>query len=224
MAMNRFLAALFASLLLLAPALDTAAQAQTQAPAEIVLPPRPENAGMDLAQALALRQSTRQYKAGKLTPADLSAILWAADGVNRPNGKRTAPTAHGRRYLDIYLVGEEGAYRYEAPEHKLVLVNPANLKGAVGVQAHVAAASHVLVLVADLGRVGGAGDREQKIKYASATAGCIAQNVYLMCAARGLGTVLVAGLRPQEISAGLGLTPEQEPLYIMPLGPVPGQP
>jgi nitroreductase len=224
--MKHFLVALLAPVLLLLPALVPALQTQAlaQPPAEIVLPPRPERAGLDLVQALEQRQTTRQYKTAKLTPADLSAILWSANGVNRPNGKRTAPSAHGKQYVDIYLVGEDGAYLYDAPGHKLVLVNPADLKGSVGVQAHVAAGSHVLVLVADFTRMGGSEEREYRLKNAAAAVGCIAQNVYLMCAARNVGTVLVAGLRPAEITAGLKLTPGQEPLYVMPLGPVPGRP
>lgn len=214
--MKRLLVALLAPALLLVPALALA-----QPPAEIVLPPRPARAGLDLVQALEQRQSSRQYKAARLTPEDLSAVLWAANGVNRPNGRRTAPSAHGRQYVDIYVVGEEGAYLYDAVGHRLALVNPADLKGAVGVQAHVGAGSHVLVLVADLTRMGGSEEREYRLKNAAAAVGCIVQNVYLMCAARGLGTVLVAGLRTQDVIAGLKLTPGQEPLYAMPIGPRP---
>ncbi len=192
--------------------------ALAQPAAELILPPRPASAGMDLIQALEARQSTRQFRAGKLGPADLSAILWAADGLNRVDGRRTAPSAHGRRYLDIFLVGDEGTYIYDAPGHKLILVNPANLKGELGSQAHAGAGSHLLVLVADLARMGGSGEREYRFKNAAATAGCVAQNVYLMCAARGVGTVIMAGMRPEEIRRGLKLAPSQEPLYIMPLG------
>ena len=34
----------------------------------------------------------------------LSNILWAANGVNREDGKRTAPSSYGQHYMDIYVV------------------------------------------------------------------------------------------------------------------------
>jgi len=56
---------------------------------EIVkLPPPQTEGGKPLMQALKLRQSTRGNfgPEEKLSPQVLSNLLWAADGVNRPDG------------------------------------------------------------------------------------------------------------------------------------------
>ena len=64
---------------------------------EIDLPARPSKSNVDIVTALEQRRTTREYSPAKLSLEDLSAILWAANGVNRPDGKRTAPSAHGRQ-------------------------------------------------------------------------------------------------------------------------------
>jgi hypothetical protein len=168
---------------------------------EINLPPRLSKSNVDIVAALEQRRTTREYSTAKLSLEDLSAILWAANGVNRPDGKRTAPSAHGRQYIDIYVAGDNGVYLYDAPSHKLIEVTDQNVKDRLARQGHVAASSHVLLLVADLNKVpGSAGDT--KLYWAHSTAGTIAENVHLMAAARG----------------ALDLSKNAVPLYVMPLG------
>jgi nitroreductase len=148
---------------------------------------------------------------------DLAAILWAANGVNRPDGKRTAPSAHGRQYIDIYVAADPGGYLYDAPAHKLVEVTDQDIKGRLARQGHVAKSSHVLVLVADLSKVPGSSEDTQ-LAWAHSTAGTIAENVYLMAAARGVGTGIVAGIKADDIRQALNLAKDAVPLYVMPLG------
>jgi nitroreductase len=186
------------------------------AAADLALPPRPAKSGVDLVTALEQRRTTREFAATALSPEDLSAILWAANGVNRPDGRRTAPTAMNRQYIELYVVGETGAWRYDAPAHALVPVTAANVKDRMARQAHVAAASHVLVIVADTTRV--PGSDETRLFWAHSTAGAIAENVHLMAAARGIGTGMVAGIKAEEIRRALSLPSESVPLYVMPLG------
>ncbi len=53
--------------------------------------PAPRSAGgQPLIEALKLRRSTREYSDRPLPMQVLSDLLWAAFGVNRPNGDRTA--------------------------------------------------------------------------------------------------------------------------------------
>ena len=87
----------------------------------------------------------------------------------------------------------------------------------MGQQAHVAAASHVLVLAADLARVPSP-DEATRLGWAHSTAGAIAENVHLMAAARGIGTGMVALIKTEEIRRALRLPGESVPLYVMPLG------
>lgn len=184
---------------------------------EISLPARPAAVNVDLVIALEQRRTTREYATAKLSPEDLSAILWAANGVNRPDGKRTAPSAYGRQYVDIYVVTDTGGYLYDAPNQKLVLVTSLNVKERLAGQGHVAKASHILVLVADMSKVPGSAP-ETKLNWAHSTAGTIAENVHLMGAAKGVGTGIVAGIRPDEIRQALSLSKDSLPLYVMPLG------
>jgi nitroreductase len=182
----------------------------------IPLPARPAKGTVDLVTTLEQRRTTREFSPVPLSMEDVSAILWAANGVNRPDGRRTAPTAMNRQYIDLYLVGETGAYRYDAPAHALVTVTEANVKDRMARQAHVAAASHVLVLVADMTRVPGSEDT--RLLWAHSTAGTMAENVHLMAAARGIGTGMVAGSGAEDIRRALSLPAETIPLYAMPLG------
>ena len=58
--------------------------------------------GGSLMRALADRRSVREYADRALSLQDMSDLLWAANGVNRPaSGKRTAPSAMDRRDLQI---------------------------------------------------------------------------------------------------------------------------
>jgi SagB-type dehydrogenase family enzyme len=186
---------------------------------DISLPKRPAAVQSDLVNALENRKSVRDYTTARLNLQDLSAILWAANGVNRDYGRRTAPSAFGNEYIDIYVVSDEGAWRYDASAHRLKAAAPAGLKERLTGQRFVGRASHVLVLVADPGKYPGFfASGEERLRWAHATAGAIAQNVYLMSAARGVGTCLVAGIDEGAIRKGLGLAADAMPLYVMPLG------
>ena len=57
---------------------------------------------MPLIDALKLRRSTREYSTRPLEPQVLSDLLWAANGVNRPSGDRTAPYWRHIMVTDIY--------------------------------------------------------------------------------------------------------------------------
>jgi len=183
----------------------------------INLPARPAKSNVDIVAALEQRRTTREYAEATLSLEDLSAILWAANGVNRPDGKRTAPSAHGRQYIDIYVVADNGGYLYDANGHKLVEVTDRKVKDRVARQGRIATSSHVLVLMADLSRVPGSTE-DTKLWWAHSTAGTIAENVHLMAAARGIGTGIVAGIQVDEIRRALSLPMEAVPLYVMPLG------
>lgn len=215
MKQNRCLGWLIPTLLILLPAIPASAAG----PADISLPKRPVAVQTDLVKALENRKSVRDYTAAKLNLQDLSAVLWAANGVNRDYGRRTAPSAYGNEYIDIYVVSDEGSWRYDAATHRLKAAGPSGLKTNLTSQRFVGRASHVLVLVADPVKFPGFfASGEERLHWAHTTAGAIAQNVYLMSAARGIGTCLVAGIDEKAIRKGLNLSTDAIPLYVMPLG------
>jgi SagB-type dehydrogenase family enzyme len=179
----------------------------------------PEMAGsMPLMQALQARHSTREFDSQPLTPQVLSNLLWAANGVNRPDlGKRTAPSAHDWREIDVYMATADGAYRYDPPSHTLIRVVAGDIRKLTGVQDYVATAPLNLVYVADLNRMTEA-SADDKAFYSATDAGFIAQNVYLYGASAGLA-VVVRGLVDREaLGAALGLGKHQRIILAQSVG------
>jgi nitroreductase len=174
---------------------------------------------VDLMEALRLRQSTRTgFTSQKIPLRDLATILWAANGVNRENGRRTAPTAMGKDFIYLYVATDEGVYQYDPSANLLKWVTARNIKGRIGGQPDIGTASHVLIMVADLQLLPATMSQTVKLAMANGTAGAIAQNVYLTAAALKLGTRLVAGIKENNIREELRLKKAEVPLYIMPLG------
>ncbi len=162
-----------------------------------------------LEQALTARRSTREFLPDKLPLESVSTLLWASFGINRRGtGGRTAPSAHSWQETDVYAVLAEGAYRYDARTHRLLLAQPQDLRRLTGIQDFAATAPLNFVYVADFARMTGvrADDREF---LAGADAGCIAQNVYLCCAAIGLGCVVRGLVDRRSLAAALGLATTQ---------------
>ena len=63
-----------------------------------------KNRGSSVMKALSDRRSDREYANKELSLQDLSDLLWAANGINRPDGKRTAPSALNKQDIDIYVI------------------------------------------------------------------------------------------------------------------------
>ena len=89
------------------------AESMAQDMAPRPLPPPRSSGGMPLIDALKLRRSTRAYSDRPLDPQVLSDLLWAADGVNRPSGDRTAPYWRHIMVLDIYAAMADGVWLYD---------------------------------------------------------------------------------------------------------------
>ncbi len=176
---------------------------------DVVLSPPSLSPQVTLEQTLKSRHSTRTFLTDTLSLETLSALLWAGFGINRPDQDgRTAPSAHNWQEIDIYAVLAEGAYRYDARAHRLLLVKAEDLRQHTGTQDFVATASLNLVYVADFARMVDAQDEERKF-LAGADAGCIAQNIYLYCAGAGLATVVRGLIDRRMLAQALNLTATQ---------------
>ena len=184
----------------------------------IKLPPPETVGGVPLMRALKARHSTREFDSRPLPPQVLANLLWAASGVNRPDtGARTAPSAHDWREIDVYVTTTDGAYRYDPPTHTLIKVAAGDIRHLTGVQDFVATAPLILVYVADLDRMSGAG-AEDKAFYSAADAGFIAQNVYLYCASAGLAVVVRGLVDRDALGAALGLGKHQRIILAQSVG------
>jgi nitroreductase len=174
----------------------------------VALPAPETSGGKPLMQALKERKSTREFSPEKLSPQVLSNLLWAAWGINREDGRRTAPSSSNRQEIDIYVVTSDGAYVYDAKGNALKPVASGDLRKQTGTVAFVGEAGLNLVYVADFSKMG-SGDENSKNATANANAGFIAQNVYLFCASEGLGTVVRGSVPRAELSKALNLRPDQ---------------
>ena len=176
----------------------------------ILLPPPQTEIGKPLMQALKLRQSSRSFDSKTLPLQEVSNLLWAACGINRPeSGKRTAPSAMNWQEVDVYIALAEGVFLYDAKANTLKPVISKDLRSATGSQGFVANAPLNLVYVADLSRVSKAND-EEKILYTSADVGFIAENVYLYCASQGLAVVVRGSVDRASLAVAFKLRPEQK--------------
>jgi SagB-type dehydrogenase family enzyme len=165
--------------------------------------------GLSLEQALAKRRSTREFRPDPVPLAQVSALLWAAFGVNRAGSwGRTAPSAHNRQAVTVYVVLPEGAYRYEPGEHRLQRVHADDLRALTGTQEFAATAPLNLVYVVDFESEEEV-DEEEHGFLAGADVGCIAENVYLYCAAAGLATVVRGLIERRPLAQALGLRRSQ---------------
>ncbi len=191
--------------------------------------PAPEKKGtVSVEEALWQRRSVRRYAAAPLELAEVGQLLWAAYGVNRENGYRTAPSAGATYPLELYIVAgnvndlKPGVYAYRPATHELRLVERgdkrAALSGAALGQAAVRDAPAALVWSAVFKRTTQRyGDRGRE-RYVCMDLGHSAENVYLQCAALGLGTVAVGAFGDGPVKRVMSLPEGEEPLYIMPVG------
>jgi len=183
----------------------------------IRLPAPDRRGGIPLMQALAKRRSSREFAKKPLPLRVLSSLLWAAFGMNRKDGGRTAPSAINAQEIDIYVALPSGAYRYDARKHQLTLAAAGDLRRVTGYQDFVDEAPLDLVYVADHARMRMV-PAAQRESYASAAAGAISQNVYLFAASSGLATVIRAWIDRSAIADALGLTHDQQVLLSQTVG------
>ncbi|MEZ5444669.1 MAG: nitroreductase family protein [Gammaproteobacteria bacterium] len=177
----------------------------------IALPPPEKLGGMPLMEALSRRRSSREFAKDALPLPVLSNLLWAAYGVNRPDGHRTAPSALNEQEVSVFVALPEGAYAYDGAAHALNLVAAADLRRVTGYQDFVDEAPVDLVYVADHARMTMV-PVEQRAAYAYTAAGAIAQNVYLYAASSGLAAVIRGWIDRAAIADALGLTHDQQVL------------
>ncbi len=178
--------------------------------------PRPQTeGGRPLMPVLKDRKTTRDFAPDKLPEQLLSNLLWAAFGVNRPDGRRTAPSAMNWQEIDIYVATGEGLFRYDAKQNRLEPVLAQDVRGATGTQSFVATAPVNLVYVANLSKTGSSPNANL---FTAADAGFIGQNVYLFCASENLATVVRGSIDRVALAKKMRLRPEQKIILAQTVG------
>ncbi|MBP5319929.1 MAG: SagB/ThcOx family dehydrogenase [Kiritimatiellae bacterium] len=175
---------------------------------DITLPEPVKQGGMPLMEALAERKSSRAFSPKELPNALLSSLLWAADGINRGDGRRTAPTGLNVQDIDLFVMLPGGVYRYDAKANTLVSVNPGDHRTAAGKQPFTHTAPLNLFFVQNLDKAMKA-DETNTARHGGIHAGAIMQNVYLFCAKEKLSCVVRDSLDREALTSVLKLTSNQ---------------
>lgn len=150
----------------------------------IVLPKPNKTRGLPFMQALDVRASTLEWSTKELDIQDLSDLVWAANGINRPiEGKRTASSAQNAQDIDVYVFMASGIYLYEASNHVLNLMVSGDYRSLTG----KTDAPITIVLISDISRFV-QGYEEYAMGWANIDCGIVSQNISLFCAATGLKT------------------------------------
>ena len=193
---------------LLAGAALAAVPAAARAQAIKTLPAPRTEAGRPLMQALQLRRSSRAFSPRPLPAQLLSDLLWAAYGVNRPSGDRTAPYWRHIMVIDVYAAMADGVWLYDPKQHALRPHLDTDIRAQTGLQEFVGIAPLNLVYVVHGERMKDISPEERRL-YGSVDAAFAGQNVYLFCASEGLATVFRGAVDYEKLNRAMRLESEQ---------------
>jgi len=193
----------------------------------IKLPDPTYDSDTSIEETLRRRRSVRSFKDSPLTLAEISQLLWAAQGITSPRGLRAAPSAGALYPLEVYVIAgnvdglPDGVYNYRPYRHELVMVEKGDKRtelcsAALG-QTSVSNAAAAIVFAAVYKRTTVKyGDRG--IQYIHIETGHAAQNVFLQAVPLALGTVVIGAFHDDAVKKVLKMSDRERPLYIMPVG------
>ncbi len=171
---------------------------------DIKLPAPNITGGMPIMDALRNRHSSEKFSKKPLDLQLLSDMLWAGDGENRADGKKTAPSALNAQVISIYVAFPEGIYKYDSKNHNLTAFSKEDIRPIVGKY------PLILLYVANLSR--------QSKYLASIDCGFIGQNIYLFSAANNLNTIFLYGVNSIALNNKLELKLGEEVLFAQAVG------
>lgn len=185
---------------------------------------------LSVEEALEARRTVRRFGSRALTLAQLSQLLWAADGVTDPSrGYRSAPSAGALYPLDLYVaVGERlvadlrpGVYHYLPDRHGLKLNREGDVRKELAraslYQSWMAEAPIMVVITGEYARCTRKYG-ERGVLYTHIEVGHVGQNLFLQAEALGLGAGIVGSFENRAVSQTLSIPEAHEPLLIMPVG------
>lgn len=217
---------LFSALLIIIPIVSATTAVQPLAMDHIDLP-KPLEGQDTFERVLQSRRSVREYADQPVKLADLSQMLWAAQGISDPRGLRNAPSAGALYPLEIYILCTNvsglpaGIYHYVPAKHGLNLISEGDYRdslasAALG-QGPVAAAPLVFVIAAEYQRTTWKyGQRGRR--YVHMEVGHAGQNLLLQATSLGLSGLVIGAFDDVEVANILKLPDSHEPLYLMPVG------
>jgi SagB-type dehydrogenase family enzyme len=198
---------------------------------KIKLDPPQTSGGGQIWEIIKNRRSVRNFAGSPVSQAELSNLLWAAQGItarHRNFDFRAAPSAGALYPMETYLVVnraqglEPGIYHYEIEAHSLAQLEKGDFRDAVTRaaldQETMGAADIVFIWSAIFARSKWK-YKERAYSYIYIEAGHIAQNLALAAAALGLGSCPVGAFIDGEMNNLLGLDGSDESvIYTTALG------
>ena len=158
--------------------------------------------------ALNNRNSQREFSDKELSMQEISNILWAAWGINRENGKHTAPSSRNKQEMDVYISIEKGVFLYIPEKNALKTILTKDIRKETGGQDFVGKAPLNLIFVANYKK---AESNSEKYSCTSGTnAGFMSQNVYLYCASKKLASVVSGWFNAKKMHKIMELEDYQE--------------
>ena len=175
--------------------------------------------GLTVMEAFSNRMSVREFSTKPLSMQDLSDLLWATIGVNRPQtGLRTAPSWRNYQEIDVYVCRREGVYLYNSKTHILEPFIKGNFYSLIATngQKFVEDAPVILLLVADFEKM--REDSTPHMVIAGIDAGIVSQNISIFCAGKNLVTVPRGFMAKEELKKALKLKETQHIILNHPVG------
>jgi SagB-type dehydrogenase family enzyme len=194
---------------------------QPEGESEIALPAPRLEGEMSLEEAIANRRSVREFREDPLSWAEISELLWAAQGITDPRGLRSAPSAGALYPLELYVAVVEGAYHYLPQGHTVQAVSDEDLRPGLweaGLRQGALQEAPAIFVVTAIYERTEAKYGERAERYVRLEAGHAAQNILLQAVALELGAVPIGAFYDDQVQAALGLPVDHQPLYLIPVG------
>ncbi|MGD0318599.1 MAG: SagB/ThcOx family dehydrogenase [Nitrososphaerales archaeon] len=186
--------------------------------------------GMSVEEAIANRRSVREYAPDPITMAELSQLLWAAQGLTDARNRRRASPSAGALYpLEFYVVVRErgvvglpaGVYHYSPEDERITAVKDGDRSSelrAVALDQEVVGMAAVNIVTTAAVQRTRSKYGERALQYIYQESGHAAENVFLQAVSLGLGTVVVGAFYEEEVRSVIGARPEERPVYIQTVG------
>jgi SagB-type dehydrogenase family enzyme len=197
----------------------------------ISLPTPALTGNLSVEAAIKNRRSVRQYSNQSVTLANVSQILWAAQGItDTQNNLRAAPSAGQVYPLEVYVIAgpnvsglQEGVYHYVPSNNTLEMYMNGDLRsdlaGIANGQPWVKQAQLDILITGDYQKmIDKYPDKALSTRFVDLEAGHAGENIYLQAEALGLATVSLGSFNENQLIQRFELPSNETPLYIFPIG------
>jgi SagB-type dehydrogenase family enzyme len=193
----------------------------------ITLPAPRLESDFSVEQAIHNRRSVREFSDKPLSLAEVSQLLWSAQGTTDDKGLRSAPSAGALYPLMLYLVAgnvtdlKPGIYQYSPDGHKLLRIKEGDSRkelSSAALQQLWMKDSAALLIFSAIEKKTTRKYGQRGIRYIHIEVGHSAQNVFLQAQSLGLGAAVVGAFNDSRIEKILNLSAGEQVLYLMPVG------